>query len=161
MNTKAKNKIDKQKPKKDKKNKDEQKAIAFAYFSGKYFIGWYADTFGSVRDSPKIYRNSDSQFEVISKNFQRKLERINETSFEEESKKVKGYGRLSLAIFDSENKLRGKEIELRVVEYPFYDPEKDNSGWLSLDREKVKIWSSQNPKKFLKIIKEKKVKKEK
>lgn len=158
MNTKIKDK-DKQKP--DKKNKDQKKAVAFAYFSGKYFIGWYADTFGSVRDWPKIYRNSDSQLEVIERNFNNKLDKIETSSFDEAKKTTFGLAAIGLAIYDSENKLRGKDIELRVVEVPFYDPEKDDKAWLSLDREQVRVWASKKPNKFLKVIKHKKTKKEK
>lgn len=97
------------------------KTVAFAYYADGEFLGWYADTFGSVRKSPKLYSNSESQLQTISDNFLRKIEKINRTSFDEQKGKLKGFAALSLAVFDSEKLLRGKNVELRIVESPEYD----------------------------------------
>jgi len=149
MNTKAKT----------PKRKDEGKAVAFAYFSKNKFLGWYADTFGSLRAHPKVYRNSDVQIEVITRNFNHKLNEIARTNFKEAKGKVKGLAALGLLIFDSEDKLRGKEVELRIVELPFTD---NSQKWLSLNRDEVALWASKPPRKFIKTIKHnKKTKKEK
>lgn len=98
------------------------KSIAFAYFVNGEFVGWYADTFGSVRDCPKLYRYKEKQLEVIRNNFQKKMKRINEETFEEARAKVKGLQAISLAVFDSAELLAGKgRVELRIVETPFYE----------------------------------------
>lgn len=98
-----------------------KKTVAFAYFADGEFLGWYADSFGSVRESPKLYSDSDSQLKVIEDNFLSKLNKVNKSSFDEEKGKVKGLAAIGLAIYDSEKLLRGKNVELRIVESPEYD----------------------------------------
>lgn len=111
-----------------------KKNIVFAYFADEKFIGWYADSFGTIRNYPKIYTMSENQLKIITINFQRKIKKINETTFDKAKEKVIGLLALSLTIFDSEELLRGKEVELRVVECPIYDGLN-----LDFDKEKYEI----------------------
>lgn len=109
------------------------KSVAFAYFSNDKFLGWYSGTFGGCsKTSPKLYNDTESQKQVITTNFQRKLKDINETSFDEEKEKTVGLEAIWLFRFDSEDELRGKDVELRIVETPFYDgpnPDFDKKVW--------------------------------
>lgn len=114
-----------------------EKCICFAYFVEGKFIGWYADTFGSVRPYPKIYGYSPRQVEIVTNNFRHKIEKVNETTQEavaeealanckaaeskQEVNKAAILGLTSIATQDSGSKLRGKEVELRIVECPIYD----------------------------------------
>jgi hypothetical protein len=108
-------------------NTTKNNSVAFAYFKEGKFLGWYADTFGSLRDCPKLYSNTDSQSAVIEKNFQRKLRKVNETSFDEAKTKTRGVlDAFDLFTYDSEDKLRGSDVELRQVQTPFYDGENPN-----------------------------------
>lgn len=129
--------------------------VAFAYFADNKFIGWYADSFGSVRDTPKIYGNTPHQIEVISKNFKNKISKIQKTSFEVEKEKVYGIASIGLAIFDSEKLLRGKSVELRVVNVPYIHDETNRWQWMSDNYEKLKEWSQHEPTEFIKIITDK------
>jgi hypothetical protein len=120
------------------------KSICFAYYADGSFIGWYADSFGSVRPTPKIYSDSIKQIEIISSNFRNKIKRISEESvsdvmdkfraeegsllaLEETDEIIRKKNALGIstlakyAIHDSEDLLRGKNIELRIVECPEYD----------------------------------------
>jgi hypothetical protein len=51
----------------------------------------------------------------------RKMAAINTSTFAVEKTKVDGLAAVGLAIYDSEELLRGKKVELRVVECPEYD----------------------------------------
>jgi hypothetical protein len=100
-----------------------RKNIAFAYFIDGVFGGWYSNSFGTVSpSSPKIYGDSQEQIDIITKNFQHKIKKINTTTFEEEKNKITGgiavFGLLS---FTNAEELKGKEIELRIVDCPIYD----------------------------------------
>ena len=54
-----------------------RKPICFAYFADGKFLGWYADSWGSIRkDSPKIYGYSEDQVETITKNFRHKMSKL-------------------------------------------------------------------------------------
>lgn len=97
------------------------KNICFAYYGDDKFLGWYGDSFGSiVKSSPKIYRNSKEQLEVISKNFNYKLRKLREKS-------QLGLIDIRLGIIDSgvnEDKdilSNYEDVELRLVECPEYD----------------------------------------
>lgn len=99
-----------------------ENSIAFAYFVDGMFIGWYADTFGSVRKSPKLYNASEKQIAVIRKNFNYKLKKISESSFKEELIISKNIAEaLKTLTFDSEELLRGRKVILKMVRTPFYD----------------------------------------
>lgn len=99
----------------------EKHSYAFAYFADGQFIGWYADSFGSVRKAPKLYTDLERMIPVLTSNLTHKMSKINSTSFDEEKDKVVGLQALSLATFDSEEQLRGRQIELRAVICPVYD----------------------------------------
>lgn len=108
-----------------------KKSHCYAYYADGKFIGWYADTFGSVRTCPKLYSGDvEVQSAIVKQSFSGKIRTINKTSFEEAKglPEYQGLGAIALARFDSEEKLRGKQIELRVVECPIYDgPDPDFS----------------------------------
>lgn len=99
------------------------KSVCFAYYADGKWIGWHGGTFGSVSDSPKVYSSYEGMYDTIQKNLTYKLNRINTTSYEEEKTKVEGLAALSLLVFDSEDELRGKEIEVRGVQCPEYEGE--------------------------------------
>jgi hypothetical protein len=97
-------------------------SIVFAYYSENKFLGWYGGTFGPVATVPKVYNKSERQYNVIAKNFQHKLKSVNETSFDEAKDKTTHIlDSIALLRFDSEDILRNKNVELRVVECPYYD----------------------------------------
>jgi len=96
--------------------------IAFAYFANNIFIGWYADSFGSIGKTPKLYGNTERQVDTIIKNFRHKLKAIKKSTFEVELDRAKSVGQcLATAIYDSEQMLRDADVELRIVQTPFYD----------------------------------------
>lgn len=98
-----------------------EKSICFAYYADGKFVGWYADSFGSCRNYPKLYSNTEKQIHVVYSNFMRKMAAINTSTFAVEKTKVDGLAAVGLAIYDSEELLRGKKVELRVVECPEYN----------------------------------------
>lgn len=115
--------------------------IGFAYFVDGKFVGWWGDTFGSITRSPKLYTSSEKQFETIQKNFTTKMEKINRTSFDAEKDNVTGLAAISLAVFAGEDTLRGKSVELRVVECPIYqgpNPDFDKDEYRRLTDERRK-----------------------
>lgn len=97
------------------------KSYCFAYYANGEWVGWYGGTFAALSKSPKLYSNLDGVRPVIIENFSNKMKKINETSYDEEKTKVSGYAALSLLTFSGEDVLRGKDVELRVVECPEYD----------------------------------------
>jgi len=106
-----------------------KKSICFAYFADGKWIGWYGGTFGSVSSNPKIYSDLEHMRPVIQKNLSSKIAKINATSFDVEKESTTGLAAINLLTFDGEELLRGKEIELKVVECPEYDgpnPDFDN-----------------------------------
>lgn len=99
----------------------KSKTITFAYYVDDKWVGWYADSFGSVRDSPKVYSNSKKQIKIIQTNFNNKLKMIFESSFDEAKTKVRGLEVFDLLRYDSEEILRDKKVELRIVKCPYYN----------------------------------------
>jgi hypothetical protein len=99
----------------------ENNSICFAYYMDGKWGGWYGGTFGSVSSVPKVYCNTEKQIEIVVGNFTYKMKSIEESSFEKEKGKVEGLATLSLLRFDTEELLRGKEVELRIVTCPVYD----------------------------------------
>lgn len=117
---------------------EKRSCICFAYFVDNQFVGWYADTFGSVRrNSPKVYPNTEKQIAVITKNFQHKIKTVNEKTSkdvlaevgsnllsaksERETTNARILATVGLMKHDSEDILAGKQVELRIVECPIYD----------------------------------------
>lgn len=100
-----------------------RKSVCFAYFGDGTFLGWYADTAGSVRpNSPKVYGYTDDQLAVLERNFHSKLSRLNEKSELAEKTGQPGLKLLDDSLnADKENLSRYKAVELRAVECPFYD----------------------------------------
>lgn len=107
------------------------KSICFAYFGDGKFLGWYADSFGSIRDSPKVYPNSERQLEIISSNFRNKVNKIKGVQEEDFGSTVvkvmeplnEGGAKLLSLGMHSDRKILSQyeNIELRVVECPEYD----------------------------------------
>lgn len=138
----------------------QKKNICFAYFVEGRFVGWYADTFGSVRPTPKIYTYSDEQVEIVFTNCIHKLEKINTSSYEEQKEKVTGLRAIGLLYYDSEDILRGKEVELRVVECPFYVGFDPSGTWVDANIDEVKEWAKVEPVEYIGIIRYEPSKKE-
>ena len=151
-------------------NAIEQKTICFAYYGDGKFLGWYADTLGSLRpNSPKLYGNSQRQIDVITKNFKGKIAKL-KTDYQ-----LSNPNELFQSVNDSlnsDNLLLSQygKIELRVVECPYYDGENPNfdiqdyrewlktaikgdnyhtDSWIYADYTKVKEWASTEPTDFL------------
>lgn len=116
-----------------------QKTICFAYFADGKFIGWYADSFGSIRaNSPKTYSYSEKQIEIVSKNFRHKLERGNTLSLDLKNPAANYLLNSSL---DADSKMLSQynTIELRVVECPEYygkNPDFDEEDYKRKDAER-------------------------
>jgi hypothetical protein len=160
----------------------KRQSVCFAYFADGKFLGWYADSFGSIRNSPKIYGNTENQKEIILKNFRHKLAELNK-----ESTIGKHDSRLSVIDrslnADKTDLMQYNDIELRVVECPEYDGPNPNydavkykawlekeraekldkfkyancppelNNWLYADYSKVKEWASKEPTQFLETMK--------
>lgn len=114
----------------------KRKTVCFAYFGDGRFLGWYADSLGSIRkDSPKLYGYTPEQVETIRKNFQHKLKTGNENA----AKFVGNFNPAGEALMrpglegDMKILSQCKEVELRVVECPIYDGPNP-----AFDREKYK-----------------------
>lgn len=118
-----------------------KKSICFAYFGDGKFLGWYADSFGSIRrNSPKVYSYSESQIEVIRKNFKYKLEKIKK-DLPTTGGLIARVNPLAGALInegtksDKEILSQYKEIELKVIECPEYNgpnPDFDEEGYKTL-----------------------------
>lgn len=117
----------------------KQICICFAFFGDGIFLGWYADTFGSVRkNQPKLYTYSDAQLSIIRKNFTSKLQSLHEKS--DLGAIVPGLGLLDDSVnADRQNLKQYKRVELRVVECPHYDgpnPDFDKEAYTKLTDER-------------------------
>ena len=104
------------------------KSICFAYFGDGKFLGWYADSFGGIREnSPKVYGDSKSQLETITSNFRCKVEQARKYEKLAMETVIGNYNAvggalLSVALRDDETKIvECEHLELRIVECPFYD----------------------------------------
>lgn len=106
---------------------EKRNCVAFAYFADGKFIGWYADSFGSIRNCPKIYDNTDRQKGIITSNFTakvRKAKGLQEDDFLSNAAKTIGkYNAVGAALMtETKSELSGyTDIELRIVECPIYD----------------------------------------
>jgi len=134
------------------------RTICYAYYGDNKFLGWHADSFGSIREnSPKLYRNSKEQNEIISKSFKYKIAKIKEKS----NISSRNASLIGLKIIDESinkdafNLSQYKQIELRSVECPYYDGPNsdDNAKWIYADYTLVKEWASKEPTEFINIIK--------
>ena len=97
--------------------------VALAYFINGNFEGWHSDSFGTMTKSkPKLYGYSESQIATITKNIRYKIKTMNERTFDEDLKNSKHIGEaLSTLVYSSGDSMRGHEVELRVVQTPFFD----------------------------------------
>lgn len=160
----------------------KRKTVCFAYFGDGKFLGWYADTCGSVRkNSPKLYGYTEDQVETIKNNFRNNLSDLNEKS--DLGNFVHGLSLMDKSLNEDKEELsKYSSVELRVVECPYYDgpnpnyddakyvawvenerSEKGNdfkfadcptelNHWLYCDYAKVKEWASVEPTEFLETI---------
>lgn len=120
-----------------------KRSICYAYFIDGKFVGWYADSFGSVRpQSPKLYSDMEKQNPVILSSLRHKLNKINTSSFDQAKEKVTNvFQAIGLAGYDSEELLRGREVILKIVESPIYDgpnPDFDEEAYIALNEERRK-----------------------
>lgn len=101
------------------------KTICFAYFGDGQFLGWYADTFGSIRpESPKLYGDSLEMVEQITASFRR---RVAEMKAPKEEGQEEGPKHMVAALIanstdnDKDELRKYQSVELRIVECPYYD----------------------------------------
>jgi hypothetical protein len=102
----------------------KRKTVCFAYFGDGTFLGWYADTFGSIRkESPKLYGYTPEMVETIRGNFRRKLETGHKAAAELVGKYNPAGEALMKPGLDEDMKILSqyKDVELRAVECPIYD----------------------------------------
>ncbi len=120
-----------------------RKNICFAYFADGKFIGWYADTAGSIREnSPKLYGNSEQQIATITENFRYKLSKLSTPSAIAIASGIAGLGLIDNSLnADKTNLSQYENIELRITECPHYDgpnPNYDKDKYMEwLDAEKA------------------------
>jgi hypothetical protein len=151
-----------------------RKSVCCAYFGYGKFLGWYADSFGSIRqDGPKIYGYTPEQMATITTNFRYKLKKMDSKS--DLGSAVHGLKLLDRTL-DADSKILSQyqTVELRVVECPEYDgpnPNFDkarhenwtaydrkpmyepcNRDWIYADYSKLTEWSAQAPSEFLEVI---------
>lgn len=104
--------------------KTQQQSVCFAYFGDGKFLGWYADSFGSIRpSSPKVYSSLDGMRETITKNFRYKISKVK--SGEDVSLNIPnaaGAYLINGGLKEDAKQLGSfNEIVLKVVACPFYD----------------------------------------
>jgi len=114
----------------------KKQCVCFAYFGDGKFIGWYADSFGSVRpQSPKIYTNTDRQKSVITRNFRAKMRRISEGAHPNLARLNQGFKLVdALTVRDGDKLATSSVVELRVVECPYYDGENQDFDYDDYER---------------------------
>jgi len=106
---------------------ETRNTLCFAYFGDGQFLGWYADTFGSIRKSPKLYCESKHQLETIETNFKYKLEKTKTGESLGIVKTVRDHNVVAAALIDVGTKgdaailSKYDVVELRHVVSPIYD----------------------------------------
>lgn len=120
------------------------KNICFAYFADNKFIGWYSDSFGTITEnSPKIYTNTDSQIDTITANFKYKLSKLKEESNLAKNPILQELSPLDNSLNKDKKFLsQYKEVELRVVDCPFYDgvnPDFDKEAYVKKVNEQTDL----------------------
>lgn len=94
-----------------------ERCICFAYFTDDQFIGWYGDSMGSVvKNSPKIYPDTEKQKEVIRTNFTSKIKKIKDVPIEnpKEAMKSSNRGEQLVGLLDYLRR-ESTELEERVL----------------------------------------------
>jgi hypothetical protein len=126
--------------------KEGQDCMAFGYYTldGK-LVGWYADTFGSIRDNPKIYGYSDRQMEVVLGNTKSKVKRIREEVANPaveviSSMNAVGGAMLKIGVDANEKILKdlGK-FEMKVFKAPISN---ESNGWKYPTTEEMNEWKA-------------------
>lgn len=166
----------------DSNKEINHKTICFAYFGDGVFIGWYSDSFGTITSNrPKLYTYSTNQIATVKGNFiygLSKIKKRDDLSAKKESDNVVD------AILDINRKDLSQytNIELRIVECPYYDgvnPNYDeekykewkedykakNNGniryadcpkelesWIYADGTKVREWAEKEPTEFIEVV---------
>lgn len=99
-------------------NTAKEKVYGYAYYADEEFLGWYGDSWGTVSKFPKLYSDLNTSSERVTRTVKRKLEKVNETTFDEAVKSANDTAsQLRLLYFSSEDTLRGKNVQVRVVEF--------------------------------------------
>lgn len=107
--------------------KKTRKTICFAYYGDGKFLGWYADTFGSIRTIPKTYGNSEHQVGVIERNFRNKMRRLTGKGELDSVKVIDSHngvaGGMLKSGLDADEKILNEYsiIELRIAKCPIYN----------------------------------------
>ncbi len=121
-------------------------SVCFAYFGDGKFIGWYADTFGSISlNSPKVYSNFDSIRATITQSFRNKLAKVAEGKINTSNiPHTIGAAIVNAGLNkDAEILANFKTVELRAVACPFYDvpnPDFDREAYEDLiDERKIRM----------------------
>lgn len=129
----------------------QRNTYCLAYYGDGEWLGWYYGTWGTVSDTPKLYTNLEGVQTTVVKNFYRKLNKVNTSCFEDEKEKVHGLAALALLVFSSQDLLKGKKVELRLVEAPFYEGQNpETKRWESVNCEEVSLWAEKEPTTFVK-----------
>ncbi len=164
-------------------NQDKSnKTIGFAYFGDGVFIGWYSDSFGTITSNrPKLYNYSTNQIATVKGNFIYGLSQIKKNYGSSEKKEADNVVDAILHI-NRKDLSQYKNVELRIVECPYYDgvnPNYDeekykewkedykakNNGniryadcpkelesWIYADRTKVREWAEKEPTEFIEVV---------
>lgn len=164
-------------------NQDKSnKTIGFAYFGDGVFIGWYSDSFGTITSNrPKLYNYSTNQIATVKGNFIYGLSQIKKNDDSSEKKEADNVVDAILHI-NRKDLRQYKNVELRIVECPYYDgvnPNYDeekykewkedykakNNGniryadcpkelesWIYADRTKVREWAEKEPTEFIEAV---------
>lgn len=131
--------------------KTQQQSVCFAYFGDGKFLGWYADTSGSLRPhSPKVYSSLENMLPVITKNFRNKLNGTRSKALQFEHEPTDNAVNFVLGVIEQGNKndlevLNNYEVvELRAVACPEYDgpnPDFDDEAYLKLVDEHKELFN--------------------
>ena len=164
-------------------NQDKSnKTIGFAYFGDGVFIGWYSDSFGTITSNrPKLYNYSTNQIATVKGNFIYGLSQIKKNDDSSEKKEADNVVDAILHI-NRKDLSQYKNVELRIVECPYYDgvnPNYDeekykewkedykakNNGnirysdcpkelesWIYADKTKVREWAEKEPTEFIEVV---------
>ncbi len=128
-------------------------SVCFAYFGDGQFLGWYADTFGSIRpQSPKVYSSLESMRERIEHNFKYKVQCLRDKTSNPAADFIGTQNPVGGALiakglsYDETILEKYTDLELRAVACPYYDGPKldfDQAAYeTAVDMYKTKVQAS-------------------
>mgnify|MGYP000861918923 FL=1 len=164
-------------------NQDKSnKTIGFAYFGDGVFIGWYSDSFGTITSNrPKLYTYSANQIATVKGNFIYGLSQIQKRNTPSENKEADNVVDAILNV-NRKDLSQYKNVELRIVECPYYDGVNPNyneekykewkedykaknngniryadcpkelESWIYADKTKVREWAEKEPTEFIEVV---------